>query len=374
MARRRYREDVDTDYDSTHMVKTRACLGTGILVIALASGAVIVEPGPTPTPRSITYPTRTMGTYANITLVGADSVLNVPHAVAAQQVFAHVDSLMSNWTTTSEVARINREAATTTVTVHPEVARVLEMGLEVGRNSRECFDMTVEPLVRAWGFLGGSPRIPPDSTIEAALPHVGSSNLDFNPDTRALRFKTKGTRVDLGGIAKGYGVDEAARVLRARGVENALLNISGNMAALGSPAGKDAWSIGIRDPRDRMPYVATISITDRAIATSGTYEQFVAGDGQTYGHIIDPRTGRPSEGLLSVTVVAKTATEADAWGTAFFVLGAREAREIAKERDDLAVALIQPGASVDTLWVEEQLKDRFHIVAGTDQILYLRYF
>lgn len=324
--------------------------------------------------RSITFRSRTMGTYGDLILVTEDSLAAVPYALTVEDAFNRVDSLMSNWSTTSEVARINRLAAEETLEVHPEVARVIETALRVERESEGCFDITVEPLIRTWGFLGGKPAVPEAGAIDRVLPLVGVEHLQFDADTRRIAFARPGVRIDLGGIAKGYGVDVAVASLRERGVANALINLSGNMTAMGAPPARQHWVIGVRDPRDRIPYVARLSVSDKSIATSGKYEQFVTKDGRTYGHIIDPRTGWPSDGLLAVTVIAPTATEADAWGTALFVLGPPEARRLAKEREDLEVLLIQPGRKKDVLWVEEQLRDAFELEEAAKQFLSVTYF
>lgn len=310
--------------------------------------------------RSVTYSIRTMGTYANVTLVTADSLASAPAARRAQARLVWVDSLMSNWTQTSEVARVNREAAHADVVLHPAVAHVVECALRVGRESDGAFDITVEPLVRMWGFLGGPKRVPSEAERAAAFEKVGPRRLHFEDSSGTLRFEREGVRIDLGGIAKGYAVDEAAAALRNAGVRAALVDLSGNMFAIGSPATSPAWRIGIRDPRDRVGYFARLHLRDEAISTSGKYEQFVVEGGRTFGHIMDSRTGWPAEGLISVTVVATTAMEADAWSTSLFVLGPAAARGKAKHRKDLEAILVTPGsAGRDTVWVEESLKDRF---------------
>ncbi len=324
--------------------------------------------------RPFSFPLRVMGTYANVTLVAADSASAGPAARAAHRALERVDSLMSNWTTTSEIARVNRVAAHGTATVEPEVARVLAAALQVGRQSGGAFDVTVEPLVRAWGFLGGSPHVPDSATVRKAFAAVGERRLRFDPEQRTLAFDRPDVRVDLGGIAKGYGVDAARRALETRGVTDALVDLSGNMYALGHPPDADAWRIGIRDPRDRMPYFARLRLTGRAIATSGKYEQFVAANGRTYGHIIDPRTGVPAEGLISVTVLAPEAMWADAWGTALFVLGPAAARAKALERDDLDAVLVAPGAAVDTVYVERSLESRFTLEPRAAHLFHVVWF
>jgi thiamine biosynthesis lipoprotein len=324
--------------------------------------------------RSVSYPIRTMGTYGQVILVTADSAASYPIARAALAAFTRIDSLMSNWTTTSEVARLNREAAHGATLVQPEVATVLDASLRTWRDSDGVFDITVEPLVRLWGFIGGPRRVPSDSEIAATLPAVGARQLHFDPTARTLRFDNDRVKIDLGGIAKGYAVDVAAETLRARGVKDALVDLSGNMVALGSPVGSDRWRIGIRDPRGQTQYFARLRVHE-AISTSGQYEQFVAVNGRAYGHILNPRTGRPAEGLISVTVVAPTGLDCDAWDTPLFVLGPEAARRKAKALENISAILVQPGeAGVDTVWVEKTLEDRFTLEPEARARFVVKYF
>jgi thiamine biosynthesis lipoprotein len=316
-----------------------------------------------------------MGTYVRLVLVTADSAASAPLARDVLGVFTRIDSLMSNWTTTSEVARLNREAGHGPTVVEPEVARVIAVSLDVWRGSEGAFDITVEPLMRAWGFLGGRPHVPTADEASAAFRRVGARQVHFDSTARTLRFDSDQVRIDLGGIAKGYAVDVAADSLVARGFKDALVDLSGNMFALGSPPGVDHWRIGIRDPRDRMPYFARLPLSGQGISTSGKYEQFVSANGKTYGHIMDPRTGRPAEGLISVTVVSQSAFTCDAWDTPLFVLGLDEAKRVAKKRDDIAVILVEPGASeVDTVWVESSLTERFQLEPEARRYFVVRVF
>jgi len=324
----------------------------------------------------VSYDTRTMGTYASIVVVTSDSVRTAAVATRAMAEFWRIDSLMSNWTATSEVARVNRVAARAATPVEPEVARVIDAALTIGRQSEGAFDITVEPLVRAWGFIGGPRHVPSDSAAAAAARLVGSSRLHFDPATRLLRFDRDGMRIDLGGIAKGHAVDVVADSLRAHGVTDALVNLSGNMLAIGRPAGRESWRIGVRDPRDRMPYFARLDLhSGEGISTSAKYEQFVAQNGRTYGHIMDPRIGRPADGLIGVTVIAPTAMIADGWSTSLFVLGPVDGVRTARERADVAAILIQPGRDgVDTAWVESALRDRFVLEPAAQPMFHVVYF
>lgn len=323
-------------------------------------------------PRPVAFHTQTMGTWATVTIVTADSAGVAGAAYHSLQTFHRVDSLMSNWTTTSEVARINREAGRQAVVVEPEVARVIERALRVEEDSGGAFDITVEPLVRAWGFLGGTPHVPSRAAIENARALTGLDQVTFDAATRTMRFARDKVHIDLGGIAKGYGSDAAAEVLRAGGVEDALVNLSGNMVAMGNAAGQEGWVVGIRDPRGERDYVARLRLVDQAVATSGDYEQFVVSGGTRYGHILDPRTGYPARGVSSVTVVSKLAVDCDAWATAFFVMGADSARALAASRDDLAVVIIEPAEAGGTIWVEEALRESFRLADGVNSPM--RYF
>jgi thiamine biosynthesis lipoprotein len=329
-----------------------------------------------PSRRAVTFRTQTMGTWASLTLVTDDSSAVADLAYEALLVLHEVDSLMSNWTDVSEVARINRLASHDEVRAHPAVGEVLTIAQRIGDQSDGAFDITVEPLVRLWGFLGGQPSVPDQEAIDQTLAIVGWDRLTFDSTTLVIRFASTGVKIDLGGIAKGYGVDRVADLLREAEVSNALIDLSGNMVALGNAAVRQGWSVGIRDPLDEHNYLARLRLLDEAIATSGDYEQFVSQDGQRFGHILDPRTGWPTRGLTSVTVAAASATVADAWATALFVMGLEKARQVAQERDDLAVILLEAAAEGDrgALWIEEGLRDRCRVKPELSDELVVRFF
>src|SRR5678815_2726604 len=203
---------------------------------------------------------------------------------------------------------------------------------------------------------------------------VGARHVHFDHDAQTLQLDP-GTRIDLGGIAKGYAVDRVAELLREAGTTSALVDLSGNMAALGAPPGERGWRIGIRDPRNREPWFARVTLRDRAISTSGQYEQFVAANGHTYGHILDPRTGIPAQGVLSVTVIADSPFETDAWDTGLFVLGPEEAMKVARAHPELAVILVVPSEKgPDVVWVERSLRPDFALEPGAEARFLVRWF
>jgi len=342
--------------------------------IALLFVILSVGSSPAAAQRKVAYSIRTMGTQGTVTIVTGDSLASLPAARAAHGEWLRVDSLMSNWTRTSEVARINRDAAAESLAIDPEVGRVIETALRIHGESRGAFDITIEPVVRLWGFLGGSPRVPADEEIRRALALTGAERVEFDPPDRVF-FRKEGVRIDLGGIAKGYGVDRAAASLRENGVTCALVDLSGNMTALGSPPGREAWVVGVRDPRDRIPSLVRLELPGGgSIATSGNYEIFLSHGGKTYGHILDPRTGWPAEGLISATVLAPSAMEADAWATAFIVLGPDEAKSLASGRADLSGIFIEPGQPGDVIWVETVLRGTVEIEPAAEGVARIVFF
>jgi FAD:protein FMN transferase len=347
-----------------------AALRTGgvLFLLAAAAGDLGAGAARSEGARPIRFSTRTMGTQATLTLVGTDSLALAPLAARAMASFARVDSLMSNWTSSSEVARINGALDGTVgggpLALESETARVIAAALRVAAASEGAFDPTVEPLVRLWGFLGGAQQVPDSAAIAALLPEVGFRQLRLGEAGDGLSAQRPGLRLDLGGIAKGYAVDCVRDTLLALGVGDALIDLSGNIALLGAPPGREAWRLGLRDPADRATTLGRLSLPRAAVATSGDYEQFFAQDGKRYGHILDPRRGWPVDSLASVTVVMDSATLADAWATALTVLGPAAARRLAAARPDMDVILVErrPEAEgPDLIWVEESLATRFSL-------------
>lgn len=314
-------------------------------------------------PRTVHFARPIMGTWGTVSIVTADSNAVAEAADAAWAAIEATDRRFSNWKPDSELSRTNRALDAGPVDLSTQAAELVATALRIHAESNGSFDPTVEPLVRLWGFLGGTPRVPKSAAIEATRTRIGADRLHLEATT--LHTDRDGVRIDLGGIAKGHAVDRAVAALRAHGIDDALVDVSGNMIGLGSPAGRDHWTVGVRDPDTEDQWFATLALADDAIATSGNYEQFVDVNGQRYGHVLDPRTGWPVDDLVSVTVVAPTAVEADAWATALLVLGCEDARHLLADRPDLAGVLVQSAEDgTHQVWVESSLRDRFGSVTA----------
>jgi len=258
---------------------------------------------------------------------GPDAPALPGHVAAALDEVDRVDRLMSHYRPESPLSRLNREAARGPVPVEAELFDFLVLCLRHGRESGGAFDVTVGPLMKAWGFFGGDGRLPGEDEREAALARVGYRHVVLDPRARTVRFDRPGLELDLGGIAKGYAVDRVVALLRSRGVPSALVNGGGStLYGLGASPEGGPWTVEVRDPVDPRMAAFTVRLEDRALSVSGTSERSFEQGGAAYSHVMDPRTGRPVAGILGVAVLAATGTEGDALATAFLVEGVEAAR------------------------------------------------
>jgi thiamine biosynthesis lipoprotein len=260
--------------------------------------------------------------------------------------FDRLDAQMSNYRPASELSGINREAARQAVIVAPDLFHLIQDSLRVSEETGGAFDITVGPLVKAWGFFRGQGRVPNSEELAEILKHVGYRHVHLDAERRQIRFDTPGVEIDLGAIAKGYALDRAAAILRADGVTSALLSSgSSSIYALGSPPGERGWKVSIRDPYDKEKAADVVLLKNYALSVSGNYEKFFKLRGKIYSHILDPKSGRPVEQMLSTAVLAPAGEQTDALSTSFYVLGAQGSREFLRAHRNLTVIFYLPGDS-----------------------------
>jgi FAD:protein FMN transferase len=238
-----------------------------------------------------------------------------------------IDRLMSHYKPESPLSRLNRTAAAGPVRVDPELFSFLADALRYARASGGAFDITVGPLMKAWGFFRGGGRKPTEAELFAARAGVGYRHVILDHREGTVSFDHPKVELDLGGIAKGYAVDRAALLLRRAGVRSALISAGGSTVyALGGPPGEEGWAIDIADPLRPGATAFQTRLRNRALSVSGSAEKSFERDGVTYSHIMDPRTGRPVQGVLGVAVITDTGTAGDALDNVFFVQGVEESR------------------------------------------------
>lgn len=277
---------------------------------------------------------------------GADANALRPILEDAFDEVDRIDRLMSHYRPDSPLSRINREAAAHPVTVDPELFDFLAESMRYSRESAGAFDITVGPLMKAWGFFRGEGRLPTPEALGDARRHVGASHVVFDRARRTIAFDEPGVELDLGGIAKGYAVDRVVQRLRARHVSAALVSAGGStIFGLGAPPGRDAWEVAIQDPVDARKASMTVHLNDRALSIAGTSEKWFEVEGVRYSHIMDPRTGRPVQGILSVAVLTGSGTAGDALDDAFFVLGIERSRRYLRRLPGTEVIFFVPDAA-----------------------------
>ncbi len=263
-----------------------------------------------------------MGTTYTVVAYGADQNVLIAATEQAFEEVRRLDGMLSNYRPESEIGQVNRFGAERPVRVSPELFRLLSECVEYGRLSEGTFDITVGPLMRVWGFYKGTGRLPHRAEIRGSLTRVGYGNIVLDPKAQTVRLAKPGVDLDLGGVGKGYAVDRMVAILREYGVASALVTAGGSsIYALGSPPGEPGWKVKIRDPKKPRSTVDEQVLRDLSLSTSGNYEKFFRAGGKLYSHIMDPRTGYPAQGMLSVSVIAPRTLDSEVWAKPFYVLG-----------------------------------------------------
>lgn len=299
-----------------------------VTMVAFASGCNRVETPPT---HEFSWPV--MGTYGSLILREGDGDLALDTAKAAVE---EVNAQVSAFDPTSDVSKINAASGTGQfVEIRTHTRKVLEASSQYYAESEGAFNPLIGPLMEVWGFFRGGEKheFPPvPDVVVKTLPLCDFEGLEVRGADGAARLWNPEMRLDFGAIAKGYAVDVAFERLVAAGYTNFIINLGGNMRCIGSPKEvRSTWKIAVRDPRLKLeaePLGTLLLSEGMAVATSGNYEQFFEADGKRYTHIMDPRTGMPVSGMAQVTVVARTAMEADALSTTCFVLGPKASASI----------------------------------------------
>ena len=265
-----------------------------------------------------------------------------------------MDELLSTGKETSEVSRLNDEGK---AVLSETSISLVKKSLELNKQTGGLFDITIYPLMELWGFPSKNYKVPSDKEIKETLKNVGSEKIVFNEETGEISFKNKGMKIDFGGIGKGYITDELVKILTEEKVESAIINLGGNVFGFNKKPDGSPWNVAIRDPNEPDNYMAVIKLEDSAVITSGGYERYFEENGKIYHHILNPKTGRPSDSdLKSVSIVSKDGTLADTLSTALFIMGEKKAIEYWKTKGkNFDIILLTED---DRLLVSEGISDR----------------
>jgi thiamine biosynthesis lipoprotein len=269
------------------------------------------------------------------------------HAIAALDRIDELEDQLSVYRHRSEVSRLNAVAGQRPVRVEARLFALLQRSVELYHATGGAFDITSGPLIQLWRTARRQGLLPTTEQVEAAVARVGSNRLQLNPDERSVHFLAPSLTIDLGAIGKGYALDQCAEVLARAGVESYLIH-GGTSSVLArgtrqSGENPSGWTVGVQHPLCREGRLLELQLCDRAVGTSGSGTHQFYMQGRRYGHILDPRSGYPVEGVLSATVVAPDAAAADALSTAFYVMGVEATREFCARFPDITALVTTAG-------------------------------
>lgn len=274
-------------------------------------------------------------------------------AAEALDEVTRLEKLLSWFLPDSEITYLNEDGPYYPVSVSPEVYALLVQCREIYELTHGAFDVTATPLSEVWGFMKRQGRLPSEEERLEALAKVSMGTITWNDAECALQLGCEGMKVSLGSIGKGFALDTAARVLENAGLNDYVFHGGlSSVLARGARRGRTDWLVGLHHPLRASERLLEIPLKDRALGTSGSATQFFWANGKRYGHVIDPRTGFPGTNVLSATVLAPTAAEADALATAFYVMGPEESRAVCETRPDLGAIFVLPGAGANVQIVQ----------------------
>lgn len=292
-----------------------------------------------------------MDTYITVTAYGEDTDNGLK---AAEDEIKSLEKLWSVTDDNSEIYRINHSGGQA-VEVSPQTAELLGFSLDMHERTEGAFDITLYPVLTAWGFTTDEYHVPDDEEISALLKNTGVQNISL--DDRSVRIPDD-MQIDLGAVGKGYAGDLVAQRLKSNGVSSALIDIGGNIQTVGVKPDGEKWTVGIRSPFGEGNF-ATLEIGECAVVTSGGYEWYFIDDGKTYWHILDPKTGKPADsGLASVTVIGSEGRLCDALSTSLFVMGLDKAEKLWKKSDDFEMIIV---TSDGDIYITEGIENDFVI-------------
>ena len=289
-----------------------------------------------------------MDTIMDFTIYGQEDLLD-----QTESMIRSLEAEMSVTDPDSEIAVINENGYGK---VTGDTSDLISAALSLCKRTDGALDISVYPIVHVWGFTTGNYQVPDDASIQALLPLVDYTQIDYQQDSGDIQLPD-GMEIDLGSVAKGYAGQKAADFLKENGVTSGLLSLGGNIQAIGSKPDGSPWKIGIQDPFQNESPMMVLSVTDKSVVTSGGYERYFQQDGKTYWHIMDPSTGYPAEnGLVSVTIVGTDGMLCDGLSTSLFVMGLEKAADFWGSSDDFDAVFVTED---QTVYITEGLADSF---------------
>ena len=262
-----------------------------------------------------------MGSRFEITVIATDEKQSNEYIHLATNEIKRIEKLISSWDKNSQTTKINQNAGIQAVKVDKELFNLIERAIQIAKLTDGAFDISYASMDKIWKFDGSMKEMPSVAAIKNSVSKVGYQNILLNKEEQTVFLKLKGMKIGFGAIGKGYAADKAKKLLIKKGVRGGIINASGDMNTWGVQTNGKPWNVGITNPLNKNKTFALFPLHNSAVVTSGNYEKYVVFNKKRYTHIIDPRTGYPSSGIVSVSVFAPSTELADALATSIFVMG-----------------------------------------------------
>ncbi|AND64640.1 thiamine biosynthesis protein ApbE [Flavobacterium covae] len=269
-----------------------------------------------------------MGSRFDITIVEKDSILAEKRINEAITEIDRIENLISEWKPTTQISQVNQYAGLQPVKVDDEVIQLTKSGLYFSKITEGAFDISIVAMDKIWKFDGSMTVMPTEIAIKKSIEKVNYKNIVIDTVTSTIFLKEKGMKIGFGSIGKGYAADRVRTLLETKGVFGGIINASGDLTTWGKQANGKQWSIGITNPFGKEEFVDIVKLGRYAVTTSGSYEKYVEINGKKYSHIINPKTGYPSQGICSATVFGPSAEIANGFSTSIMVLGLKEGTKL----------------------------------------------
>ena len=262
-----------------------------------------------------------LGSPFEMTVVATDTIQANQYISQAIEEVKRIEHLISDWIPTTQISKVNQNAGIVPVKVDQEVFELIERAIKISKLTNGAFDISYASMDKIWKFDGSMTSMPSEEMIKKSVAKIGYKNIVLDKPNQTIFLKLVGMKLGLGGIGQGYIADKVKAFLVANGCSSGIVNVSGDINAWGKQINQKPWTVGIINPMNKNKVFATFPLENSSVETSGNYEKYVIFNGIRYSHIIDPRTGYPTQGVVSVSVFAKQTEIADALATGIFVLG-----------------------------------------------------
>ena len=280
-----------------------------------------------------------MGTVVTVTLYDNQDEKIIDKAFNKVK---EIEQLVSINTTNTELDSVNENAGISPIKVSDDTFKIVQKGLEYSKLTNGYFDITIGPIVKLWSIGLPEAKVPTQTEIDESLKYIGYDDLELNESEQTIFLKKKGMLIDLGGIAKGYTADEISSVLKEEGVTRAIIDLGGNIYALGEKSENIPWKIGVQNPSEtRGEIVGSLTLENKSIVTSGIYERYIEENGKKYHHILSSFNGYPYDNeIAGVTIISNTSMDGDALSTSVFAMGVDKGLEFINNQDNVDAIFI----------------------------------